>query len=188
MRLLLSAVLLLVSAIAIAQDARPYAGLQIGQAKAKSSCDDVTGPGVSCDDTDTAWRIFGGYQFNRNFALELGYADFGEVRASGPGGTVSAEATAFDLVGVGLLPIVDRFSIYGKLGLYRAETEARANTALLTGTFEEKNNDLTFGFGARYDLGNVGLFAQWQRYVDVGGGDIGEDDVDVISLGALFRF
>ena len=54
----------------------------------------------------------------------------------------------------------------------------------------ESNTDLTFGFGLRYDLNkSVGVRAEWQRYGDVGGGDIGgESDVDVISLGVIFRF
>jgi OOP family OmpA-OmpF porin len=172
-----------------AQDAGVYIGGHIGQASAKDFCDGVGGPGVSCEDSDTAWKALVGYQFNRNFAVELGYINFGEVEARGPGGTVSVEATAFDLMAVGSLPVVDRFSVYGKLGLYRGETDGRANTVLLTASSSESNTDLTFGFGARFDISrNFAVRAEWQRYADVGGGDVGEDDIDVISIGALFRF
>ena len=35
------------------------------------------------DETDTAWRLFGGYQLNRNFAAEIGYHNLGTVNFTG---------------------------------------------------------------------------------------------------------
>jgi len=170
---------------AFAQDSGFYAGLHIGQSSADDACDGISGAGVSCDDKDTAWKILGGYQFNRHLAVEIGYTDLGEVSASGPGGSASVESTAFEVVAVGIFPIADKFSIYGKLGMYRGDTEATA-----PGVSEsETNNDLTFGFGVRYDFTkNLGVRAEWQKYSDVGGGNIGESDVDVISVGVIWKF
>jgi OOP family OmpA-OmpF porin len=170
---------------AVAQDTGFYAGLSLGQSTADDACTGVSGPGVSCDDKDTAWKILGGYQFNRHFAVELGYTDLGEVSASGPGGSASIESSAFELVAVGMMPIVDKFSIYGKLGMYRGETDASAPGVSIS----ESNTDLTFGIGVRYDfIRNLGVRAEWQKYTDVGGGEIGEADVDVISVGIVYRF
>ena len=177
------------------QDAGFYLGASIGQSQAKDTCDDSAG--FSCDDQDTAWKVFAGYQFNRHLAVEAGYTDLGEFGLSGVLGGVSVrgtiEVTAFELMGVGSFPVAERFSLYGKLGLYRAETEQT-----ITGTFgpvtrtdsvSESNTDLTFAFGARFDITrNLGIRAEWQRYLDVGGGEIGEDDIDVLSLGVLWRF
>ena len=170
---------------ALAQDTGFYAGLHIGQTSVDDACTGIGGPGVSCDDKDSAWKILGGYQFNRHFAVELGYTDLGEVSASGPGGSASVESTAFEVVAVGIFPIADKFSIYGKLGMYRGETDASA-----PGVSEsETNNDLTFGFGVRYDFTkNLGVRGEWQKYQDVGGGNIGESDVDVISIGLIWKF
>ncbi|MCZ7599083.1 MAG: hypothetical protein M5U09_17195 [Gammaproteobacteria bacterium] len=62
-----------------------YIGPAIGQSKhhdAEDICTSVAGlPGVSCeaDDTDTAGALFGGYEFNRYFGVEIGYHDFGEA-------------------------------------------------------------------------------------------------------------
>jgi hypothetical protein len=42
-----------------------YVGGHLGQAKAKSACDGISGGGITCDDTDTSWKILGGYQFNK---------------------------------------------------------------------------------------------------------------------------
>src|SRR5687767_10640207 len=83
-----------------------YIGGTLGQAELKDACAGVS----DCDEKDTAWRILGGYQFNRHFAAELGYHDLGE--ASAPAGT--SEANAWELVGIGSYPIANQFSIYGK--------------------------------------------------------------------------
>lgn len=160
-----------------------YAGGSLGQSKAKDA--DCTGF-VSCDDKDSAWKIFGGYEINRNFAVELGYTDLGEFTASGPGAArQSIEATAWELVGVGSIPIADRFSLYGKVGGYRADSEGRAGAL----SADESNTGLTFGVGAQYDFTRtVGVRAEWQRYNDVGGGQIGESDLDVLSVGVRVKF
>jgi OmpA-OmpF porin, OOP family len=175
----------LFAAPAIAQDQGFYAGLSLGQTKVKDYCGQFAGTGVSCDDKDTAWKVFGGYQFNRHFAAELGYTDLGEAKATFGGLYETIKANAFELVGVGMLPVVDRFSVFAKLGLYRGETEDETNFGF---NAKETNTDITFGFGARYDFGKLGVFGQWQRYADFGGGEIGESDVDVISIGLLFKF
>ena len=190
-----AALAMLIATPAWSQDAGFYLGASIGQSQAKDFCDDSGG--FSCDDKDTAWKLFGGYQFNRHLAVEAGYTDLGEVGLSGAVGGVSVrgtiEVTAFELMGVGSIPVMDRFSLYGKLGLYHAETKRNITGTLgpITSTDNDKetNTDLTFAFGARFDITrNLGLRAEWQRYLDVGGGEIGEDDVDVLSVGMLWRF
>jgi OmpA-OmpF porin, OOP family len=176
---------LALSAPATAQDSGFYAAFHLGQATLKDFCSDVGGPGVSCDEKDTAWKILGGYQFNRNLALELGYTDFGEATVAGPGIGGTLAATAFEVVAVGMLPIADRFSIYGKIGIYRGDTEANG----LGGSASETNTDLTFGIGAGFNFTrNLGVRAEWQKYQDIGGGVIGEGDVDVVSIGLLWKF
>ena len=58
-----------ISPLAIAADeAGPYIGVGIGQTKVKDLCNE---PGLiltSCKDTDTAFKIFGGYEFTKNWA------------------------------------------------------------------------------------------------------------------------
>jgi OOP family OmpA-OmpF porin len=139
------------------------------------------------DETDTALKFIAGYQFNRNFALEGGYIDLGSVTISGPGGSATFESTAFELVGVGSLPLADRFSVYGKFGFYRADSELNFNLVVLgSGSASETNTDITFGVGLRYDFTrNLGLRAEWQRYGDVGDG---ATDVDVMSVGLIWKF
>lgn len=189
-----------VSSAAVAQQTQEtgwYVGAAFGQAKSDLDCTGTT----SCDDSDSSWKIFGGYQINRNFAVEFGYANLGEAKASTPafffGGllipaaNVSIEATVWELVGVGSLPVADRFSLYGKIGLYRSETDISVAFPSVGATSNDSddNMDITFGFGARYDFTrNFGIRAEWQRYSSVSAGDFGDSDVDVMSVGLLWRF
>lgn len=165
-----------------------YVGGSIGESEIDGACDGTSALGISCDDADTAWKAFAGYQVNQNFALELGYTNLGEVSGSAGGFNVDIESTAWEFVGLGILPLGNNFSFYGKAGLFRSETDLTTN---IPGVSEESesNTGLTFGVGAMLNVTrNVAVRAEWQRYQDVGGGDIGEADVDVLSVGALFRF
>lgn len=178
---------MLVAGPVLAQDQGWYAGLTLGQSKQKDACDGVSGAGISCDDKDTAWRILGGYQFNKNLAVELGYTDVGEVSASGTF-SASVEAKIWELVAVGSWPFTPNFSAYGKLGMYRGDTDFSTNNPAFANE-SESNTDLTYGIGVRWDFTkNLGARAEYQIYKDIGGGNIGEGDVDVISVGVIWKF
>lgn len=61
-----------------------YFGLSAGQVALQDYCESEPGLTVtSCDDGDTGYRVFGGYKFNRNFAVEGGYVNLGTYPASG---------------------------------------------------------------------------------------------------------
>lgn len=171
-----------------------YAGASFGQTDATDACDGVT---IGCDEKDTGWRLFAGYQINRNFGLEFGYADLGEFTASGAVSGVNVDAgvevTAWDVVAVGTLPLSEKWAAYGKLGFYRAETEARATGAVpgfvASAQADEKNTDMTFTLGLQVGLtNNLFLRGEWQSYRDVGGNQTGESNLDVLGVGLLYRF
>ena len=181
----------LVAAIAFAlpaaaqmgRDSGYYIGGSIGQSRAKDVCSDANlfGGAANCDDKDTAWRVFGGYQFNRNFAVELGYHDLG--KASIPARKI--DSTAWEAVGVGSIPL-GPVSLYGKLGAFRGKAECSGCAP----DIEETRGGVTFGAGVEYDFTRqFGMRGEWQRYNNLGGGRFtAKYDVNVFSLGALFRF
>ncbi|MFT3859689.1 MAG: outer membrane beta-barrel protein [Aquabacterium sp.] len=91
-KVLFAGVIALACGMAQAQSNSPlYIGGTIGQSKIS-----VDFPGF--DETDTGYKIYGGYQINPNFALELGYANFGEASHSFP---AKFEADAFYGAGCG---------------------------------------------------------------------------------------
>lgn len=135
------------------------------------------GLGVN-DDTESVWRVFAGYRANRNFAVELGYVDLGDITINGR----PANTSAWELVGLGLMPLNETVSLYGKAGFYRGQAKG--------GGITERRTDLTFGFGGQYEVSrNVGVRLEWQRYTDFGGGGFGGvTDNDLISVNAIYRF
>lgn len=168
------------------QDTGFYAGLHFGQSGAECAA----AAGISCDDSDTAWKILGGYQFTRNLAVEAGYVNLGEITITGGGSRLVVETTGWDLVGVGSFPINNQFSVYGKLGFHSSDTEI--------GSAKDDGIDLTFGIGARYDFSrNLGVRAEWQRYGSVAAPaatsgvlvvQAQEFDIDVVSVGLVWKF
>lgn len=160
--------------------ASAYIGATVGQAEYKSACENTVG---SCDEKDTAWRVLAGMQINRNFAAEIGYHNLGEAKATGS----SLKVNVFELVGIGAFPIANMFSIYGKLGGYYGRSELTSNIAGVGG--DENNTGLTYGAGVQFDVMRpLGVRLEWQRYDNVGGDRTGEGDINVISLGAIWRF
>jgi OmpA-OmpF porin, OOP family len=122
-------------------------------------------------DTDTSIRLLGGHQFNQNIAAEFGYIDFGDVSGG------SAKGKAFDLVGVGTIPLGNRFGVYGKLGFAWSEVKGFGQN--------ESGLDLTYGFGGSFEFSpTVSFRGEWQKYPDAGDA---LTDIDVLSIGVVFR-
>jgi len=167
--------------------AQLYAGGSIGYSQFKDVC---VLANVPCDDTDTAWRAFGGYQFNPYFALEVGFADLGATTGSGSVGSFSVEAKeAWDLSALFTVPVTTRLSFLFRLGAHRVRTTVDQQGPGFAPMHEAKTgSSWTYGAGAEYSLGKLGVRAEWQRYDNIAGGTLVEDDVDVLSIGLLFRF
>jgi OOP family OmpA-OmpF porin len=159
-----------------------YAGATVGQSKLKDGCSG-TPAGASCDEKDTAWRILGGYQFNPNFAAELGYHNLGEFKSSAPGFSATEKVNLWELVGVGLFPVMSQLSLYGKLGVHHGEAKLESTL----GSAKNTGNGWTGGLGVQFDvMPALGLRAEWQRYAKVGGES--DNKLDVLSLGGIWRF
>ena len=167
-------------------DSAWYAGGSVGQS-ASTMCQLPFG--ASCDDQGTAYRVFAGYKVNRYLSFELGYHELADVTLSAGPVTQTLETTVFDFVALGMLPLTDRFSGYGKLGIYRANAEASINTpAVPSAKFE--NTGLTYGLGLQYDVtGNLGVRLEWQQFEDAAGDVfLVSSSFSVTSIAAIWRF
>lgn len=186
----LGAVAALVALPAAAQSMNSaYLGGGIGQSKFKDSCSNLSSPGGTCDDKDTAWKLFGGYQLNRNFAAELGWSELGKAKAADASGAgVEAKSWATDLSVIGAIPI-DAFSVFGRLGGYYGKTDL---SGFASGS--KSTTNVTYGAGVQYDFSKaLGVRGEWQRYAkmkardDASGTEV-DTDVDVIGVSVLYRF
>ena len=164
-----------------------YAGVSGGQSKVPDACDDLPG-GFSCDDSDSAWKIFLGYQATKNFGIEASFVDFGKFSVEFPvigifPVTVVAEASGFGVVGTGTVPLSERFGLFGKVGVFFWDVEARA-VGISGITFDDDGEDLAFGFGAKVNVTeNISLRAEWEQFEEVS-----EEDVRLLSAGVVLSF
>lgn len=204
--------LILASGLTIAQQPGFYAGASWG----RTSVDDdatnldselrafgVTNISTHQDDSDTTWKVYGGYQFSPYLGVEGGYAHLGEYKATLSGnylgnalrghGTVKAHAVFADAVGH--IPFMDnRLSLFGKAGLAYTKTEldASANVAGFSSSTDENHYKFVpkLGVGIRYNLTEqFGVRAEYERYFGVGDEDTtGKSDVDAWSVGLVLHF
>jgi OOP family OmpA-OmpF porin len=110
------------SALAQQQPRGWYGGISAGQSSADVDASGLTVLGAtasstSVEDTDTGFKVYGGYRFNRNLAVEAGWADLGAFsatrRVTAPAtGSIKAETKVSGLFGqvVGIIPVAERFS------------------------------------------------------------------------------
>src|ERR1039458_4695860 len=97
----LAALAVIASPFAVADDSGWYGGGNIGQSRATN--DDArdtsslvgqgaTATSITDDNRHSGYKLFGGYKFNRNFALEGGYFDLGRFSYTAttvPAGTLN---------------------------------------------------------------------------------------------------
>jgi opacity protein-like surface antigen len=87
------------------------------------------------------------------------------------------------------IPVATRLSVLLRLGAHYVRTNVDQQGPAFGTLHEAKTGTgFTYGLGAEYSLGKLGVRAEWQRYDNVAGGTLAEDDVDVVSVGLLFRF
>ena len=159
-----------------------YWGLSAGQSHsqldANRSVESLMGVGIaapvaSSNMQDNGYKLFGGYQFNRNFGVELGYFNLGKfsydtTTATGPlSGKYDVEGINLDMVGT--FPMSERWSALARLGAQYANTRSTfggSGLGLMTTTSPRKEeSNLKVGVGLQYELSNsLFLRGEAERY------------------------
>ena len=197
----------LIAASAIAQEGGYfYGGLSIGQSRAKIDDDRITASllaagltttAMTRDETDTAYKLFGGYQLNRNFALEGGYFNlgkFGFTSTTVPAGTLNGQIKlqGLNLDLVGTLPLTERLSAIGRVGAqYARARDSFSGTgavSVLNPNPQKNEINAKFGAGLQYEFSPAFLVrAEAERYrVNDAVGNHG--GVNVVSVSLVFPF
>ena len=158
---------------------RNYVGVSGGESKFRTDCSSL----FTCDTKDTAWKAYFGSSVNDILGLEVGYTDFGKIRASGG----ETDAWAGNISVTAGIPIGDRFRAFAKGGGIYGRTDVRASADSLLQTGHKDGWGTTWGFGAALGITRtVQVRVDWDRYrLDFAGGS---RDVDFLSAGVQMRF
>lgn len=177
-----------------------YMGGNIGISTVNIDKDKITqnftNPLYSDDEQDLGYKLFGGYQFNKNFALEGGYFNLGkfDYSLSTPSGTLNGniKVKGLNLDAVAILPITEDFSAFARIGANYAQSKDSFGTTgnISMSDNNPKKNDLNYKFGAglQYvvtDALALRLEAERYRINDAVGND---GDIDLFSIGLTYRF
>ena len=176
---MLSTVALALPSVSMAQAQSPwYVGGSVGQMEAKGSCP----AGLTCDFKDNSWKVFGGYQLNRNFAIEGTYLDGGKISVSSGGVTAKGEISSWGLAALGILPLGgDQFSLFGKVGLMDTKQKFSASGPGITSTGVDTGSEVNWGVGGTFNFNrNLGLRAEWER--------LDKSEVDIVTIGIQYKF
>jgi OmpA-OmpF porin, OOP family len=218
-RAVITSAFLLCGASAHAADSGFYVGANIGQSDFDLEVGVEAEPGAQLtytddvDSKDTAFGVFGGYQFGRWFAVEGAFNHFGKSSidyaylyedafgALEVNGSSELKAHAFSLAGLLTIPLGESFSLGLRAGVAYSNLDSRS---AVTTRFDDGESEFTrartsegniapvFGANLEYAISpGFSVRADWQRFNDVGKGiQSGFDgfDIDSLNLSIIKRF
>lgn len=149
------------------------------------------------DKTDTGYKIQGGYQLSQNLAVEGGWVDLGKFNYSATftGGNAQADAKAsgFNVAALGVLPLNESFSLFGKFGVIYAKVDTSARAVGAGGaawaSASATNWKPNWGLGGTFNVNKqIGIRAEYEQFNKLGDANTGKDNVDLLSVGVVFKF
>lgn len=198
---------------AMAQDSPYfYGGFGLGSSKSKLDQDaqsnallPITAIPVSIDknNQDTAYKLFGGYQFNRYFGVEGGYFDLGKFSYTTTTTTADAvpvpgslhsekKVQGVNIDGVGTWPFTDRFAAIARIGVQNGKASTKYDATGSAGTgfgsTGKRETSYKYGAGLQYAFSpSVILRGEAERY-RINDGVSGHGNITVFSASLVFPF
>ncbi len=186
LRVALMFALMLFTQAAGARGINWYAGAAYGDAEYDFSAgvfDDGSLTSSSLDDSDSGYKMLVGVGLTRAWGGEGAYIDLGEARFNGTSdgtGTLYAagpvsrkiDTTGYSLSAVFNIVSTRSLRVFAKYGYLQWEAG------------DDDGSDPVYSFGAEYTLyGKFAVRGEWEQFKDVGPGDL-----ELVSLGAVYRF
>lgn len=140
------------------------------------------------DGKDSGTKIFGGYRFGRNLALELAYVDLGKLSYSGDfsgtpvtGGNL--KVSGFNTSLVAMHQATPQLGLFAKAGVFAWNAKASDVTGGAPFSAKDDGANLSLGIGADYFFTkNVGARIEWEHFkLDPG-------NASLLSAGVVVKF
>ena len=179
-----------------------YIGAGVGQSRAtideprlraSLAANGETVTGFTKDERDTGYKLFVGRQLNQYFAVEAGYFDLGKFdfksSTSGNGvlnGQAGFRGVNLDLLGQ--LPLSQRLSLLGRVGMHYTKTNTEFSGNRLLGSTNthasERKLNAKLGLGLEYKFSEaLALRGEVERYrLNDAVGNRGDADLYSVSL------
>jgi outer membrane immunogenic protein len=165
----------------------PYIGGSVGSVTvAVDIPDEDLGEVFEFDESDFAWKAFGGYNFDLgvvDLAIEGGYVDLGAPSADLLGSEVELDINGWDVFGV-LGVDIGPVGVFAKAGMVSWDASASID-GFDAGS--DDGSDPAYGIGARFALGNLEIRGEYEM-IDIDPEDADSEDVYMLSAGLVFNF
>lgn len=168
---------------ALAAGAGPYVGIGAGTTRFDADCSGTS----ACDNSDTGYKIVGGYKFDETMAAELTYFNLGKATATYLGVDAEIKTTA---IGLGMAfrgNFGSAWSGVARLGLASVSTDIDVRYGPHAGSDSERTAKVYAGLGLAYAVTSaLKIEAAWDftqtEYEDQKG------RVDLLSIGLVYDF
>lgn len=178
--------------------AEGYVGFSYGESSAdlrQSDIDDGSLSDFTSDDTDGAWKVFGGWHM-KWVGVEAAWQNLGkfsmgaESDGSGPiyeAGPVSRtlEARGLSAELVGRIPLGKVIAIFGKVGALWWDSEMLTTGGIVRVNQDQSGFDLMYGAGVDIIIKKISLRLEYERFDNVSSADT---SIDFASVGVMFNF
>lgn len=144
-KMMIAALLLASSSMAMAQ---AYVGGTVGYGSNSANC---YAP-AECSMKSAIGKVFGGYAFNENVAVEVSYADFGSAKASSSRYDEKLKSSAFGVRAVGSYPLNKDFSLFAAAGLNLAKSKYSASGIYGSDSANDTSTAPSLAIGLDYTL------------------------------------
>lgn len=163
-----------------------YIGGKLGGNYYQRACESWS---IDCEQSDFAFGLFGGYQFNDYFALEGAYIDLGSAVATyletGLEQKYTGSMHGGEFSAIGSIPLSENTSIFAKAGAFKGYAENQSSTL----TIKESNWAPMVGVGFNYQFATSWRARLEYQYFNRLGGDlIGGTEAHMVSLGISYQF
>jgi OOP family OmpA-OmpF porin len=190
----------LVPGLAPAADPAPDSrGFYLGASLGASHSSDWCGPFldatvVTCDNSSTGYKLYGGYRFNDFVGFEAGYIDLGNFSATldSSFGAISDKiklkgATAHAVL---FLPVTPEFSVFGKAGSIYWNLKSETYIDSVPANRSDSGFDVAVGIGAQYFLTrHFAVRAEFEYFPNLGNANtVGDTDQQLWTIGGVWKF
>jgi OmpA-OmpF porin, OOP family len=177
------AVLAFVSAgQALAQDSEaqqgPYVGVGIGDFSVE--VDELNGANIDFDESESAYKLFGGWRWNQFLAAQFDYLDLGASESRIGTQNLEIDTSGFVVRIEGTLPIAF-FELFATAGIMFSSVEANFGG---TEVFDESDEDPVYSVGAGVEIAERFVLRLEYEIIDIEA----FDDAEAVWFTAAWRF
>ena len=156
-----------------------YIGASLGSGTAQAKGTIPGGGDFSFDESDFAWKLYGGYTLGSWLGFEGGYVDLGSASGSvSPTVSAKSDFSGLDVFVIAGLPI-GPVRIFGKLGGIYWDNEVKFDDG--SPAVDDDGFDVGGGLGLELSLFSVAIRAEVEYFDAL-------DDVYLATIGATWTF